>query len=94
LLLHGVENGAVADDGAFRAELFAELLDFALSLRQVFGEFLLLRQIFESQRDVVGDSQGEFQIIGVRDPVRLRGIRVEEANDLAVLPDWRANDAR
>ena len=54
---------------------------------EVFGQLLLPGEIAEGQGDVVGHGQRELQIVGIGHAVGLRGIDVNQADDLAVLPD-------
>ena len=65
LLLNVGQHGAGADHFAFRAKLLPQLQDFAASLVEVFGQFLLLAEIANGQRHVVGDGQREFQIVWI-----------------------------
>ena len=54
LLLDMRQNGTRANQFTFRAKLLAQLQNLATSLIEIFRQLLLLRQIANRQRDVVG----------------------------------------
>src|SRR5439155_14645899 len=91
LLLHMGQHGAGADKLAFRAELLAELQNFAAGLVEVLGQLLLLGKIADRESDVVGDGQREFQVLRVRQALGIGGIKMNEADDFAVLTDRSAD---